>query len=170
MDSYIIANDLKVHHLQSNFGNLNRKLSALLEFSKHAASEIPISTTLPISAPTHLWTPFFISRSGSFSSSAPSPDDDLTTTSSVLFTSLSSAPATSIIFQNQHRLDASTRAMLNLDLKRLNQKAELSTKTPHSYFFNNGVRMLLPGEQSLFGFCWRIQPILKVPLVRIGLV
>ena len=136
LDSYVIANDLKVHHLQSNFENLNRKISALLESSKPATSPIPISTSsLPPSAPIHPRAPSFFSRTGPFSSPAPLQDDDVSITSSVSSPSLSSAPATSIILQDQHRLDASTRAMLNLDLKKIEPKGRIKDRDSALLFF-----------------------------------
>ena len=103
-----------------------------------------------MSAPTHPRTPSFFSCSGPFLSPGPLQDDDVSVTTSVSSTSLSSALATSITLQDQHRLDASTRARLHLGFKksepkRPNQGPRFSTvifQQWRAYFTAGGTKSL----------------------------
>ena len=135
LNSSALANDLQFCHLQPNFKTMNCNFSNHLgSATSHDASPIPISTPSLDSAPTPNRTPSFSSSHGLLSSPVHLQDNNPCNDSSVSSQSLSS----SIILvqqEDQHRLDASTRAMINLDLKKLEPNGRIQDRDSALLFF-----------------------------------
>ena len=133
LDSSALTNDLKVCHLPPTFKTLNCNFSNSLGSSKsHDASPIPILPSLD-SAATPSRTPSFLSSHALISSPVHLQDNNPRNDSFVSSQSLSSSII--LVQEDQHRLDESTRAMINLDLKKLEPNGRIQDRDSALLFF-----------------------------------